>query len=189
MQWLSRGDRLLIGAGLILFQALVGCATSSDLKELDASLTQKVGASNTAVQSDVEELRNQLKAVEAAQEKRHQEVAQTLHALRADTKAVAEKVTEGEARRTQMLQEIRDGTAKTNQQLDRMIRVSAGLVKELHDVENALLGTLLGTYQAEEAALRGRLKVLTEVRQQLEAVNPPHQEAIETRQAGTAARE
>ncbi len=108
MRCVSQGDRLVVGAGLILLQALVGCASSSEIKELDAGLSQKMVSLDNSVQSEVLDLRQELKAVEAAQEKRHAEIAQTIKDLRADTKAIVQEITEGEAERTEILEELRE---------------------------------------------------------------------------------
>lgn len=136
----------------MLLHAVAGCATASDLEKVDKGLTQRLEAMNNALHIQVGELRTDLKAVQA------------------DAKAALEKITESEATTFQLLSEMKDQTTKSSRDLGKIVTLSAKLNTELQKVQRALRQTLAGVYHAEEAALRERLKVLVEVRKELESL-------------------
>ncbi len=170
----------LLGVGLLLLQGLAGCATGSDLEKLNAGLTQRVEAATSTVQAELNELQQELKAAHATQQKGQRDLAEALNAVRSESKAKYQELIERGTQRAQVLQElkddiaegrkaVRDYAAKSVQDLSKITTLSAELKAELQNVEQAVRQTLLGTYQAEEAALRERLKVVTKVRQNLES--------------------
>ncbi len=170
----------LLGVGLLLLQGLAGCATGSDLEKLNAGLTQRVEAATSTVQAELNELQQELKAAHATQQKGQRDLAEALNAVRSESKAKFQELIERGTQRVQVLQElkddiaegrkaVRDYAAKSVQDLSKITTLSAELKAELQNVEQAVRQTLLGTYQAEEAALRERLKVVTKVRQNLES--------------------
>lgn len=152
MTRVSQAERIFLGLGLMLLHAVAGCATASDLEKVDKGLTQRLEAMNNALHSQVGELRTDLKAVQA------------------DAKAALEKITESEATTFRMLSEMKDQTSKSSRDMGKIVTLSAKLNTELHKVQHALRHTLAGVYHAEEAALRERLKVLVEVRKELESL-------------------
>ncbi len=172
----------LLGVGLLLLQGLTGCVTGSDLEKLNAGLTQRVEAVNSTVQAELKELQQELKAAHATQQQGQRDLAEALNAVRSESKAKFEELLAGGTTRAQTLKELRDETAEARkavrdyaaqsvQDLSKITTVSAELKAELQNVGQAMRQTLLGTYQAEEAALRERLKVVTKVRQDLESAS------------------
>ena len=154
MTRVSRAERILLGLGLMIVQTVVGCVTASDLEKVDKGLTQRLEAMNNAVQVQVDELHTDVKAVQA------------------DTKAALEKITESEATMSEILREMHEQITKSTRDLGKMAGVSTELKVELRRVQQALRQTLAGVYHAEEAALRERLKVIGDVRKELEALEP-----------------
>ena len=172
MKLLSHSERLLVGIAFLLGQAVVGCATSSDLKELDAGLSQKMEAMNSSVQAEANGLRKELQAAQDAEADRHAELVRTLNELQSDTRTTAQRVTEGEAQRSKLLKDLRDQAEKSTDELARIVALTTDLRREIRNVEQVFARTLRGAYQAEEAALRERLRVLDLIEKELETLAP-----------------
>ncbi len=180
MRRLVPGVPISVGMAVVLLFGVTGCVTTTDLEKLDAGLTQKLEALNNTVQTQVAELRAQLRASQTAQAKRVEGLANYLTAVRADTTAAVEKVTAGELERSRILNELKTETtearkamtesaAETKRDVGRIAALTAELKTELHNIGRWARQTLLGNYKVEEAALRERLRALAQVREELES--------------------
>lgn len=148
---------LLSGLG---FLVSLGCVTATDLEKLDAKLNARLDGLDENVRARIEELRSDL----------GQQVTGGLQAGQRDTRAAVERLEKSLAQATETTrQTVADYAARSEQHLDRVAQLTAGLTEQLKGVQVAVKQTLLGTYEAEEAALRERLKVLSRLRQELGA--------------------
>lgn len=152
-------------SGLCLL-ASFGCVTGTDLEKLDAKLNARLDALDDSMQARIQELRSDL----------GEQVTGGLEASQRGTLAAVERLETSLARATETTrQTVVEYAARSEEHLDRIAELTAALQHQLQGVQAAVKQTLLGTYEAEEAALRERLKVLSRIRQELEtaAENEP----------------
>ncbi len=180
-QW--QGSPAVLGVGLLLLQGLTGCATGSDIEKLNTGLTQKVDAMNSIVQAELRELRQELKSAQTKRQKGQQNFVKALHEAQSASKARFDELAAGRAETAQTLKALKEETAearkavkdyvaKSVEDFGKIARVADELKAELQKVDRSVRQTLLGTYQAEEAALRERLKVVIKLRQGLQSESP-----------------
>lgn len=164
MKSLVRPGLGLTGIGLILLLGGTGCATTSDLQQLDQGLTQKLAALNTTIRTQVDDLRKELSGVRTGQEKRQEDLGRNLEAvkstleaevvglraqvdtLKVDTKAALEEVKTRETLTHQIMKEVKSDTAttrkafteyvaKSSQDLERIEAFAGDLTKQLQSVQ------------------------------------------------------
>lgn len=131
------GVRMSIG--LIFLLIGMGCATTSDLEEVNQGLTQKLEALDSTLRTQVADLRTDFKTAQATQE-------QSIAALTEET--------------NKRLSSIEQAVVK----VEHLPSLLAHLGAEMQ----ALKRTLFATYELEEVALRERLKALAEFRRNLD---------------------
>ncbi len=171
---------------VLLLPSLTACATSSDLEKLSQGLTEQFKSVDSTVQSRLLELGDQLRDLQAQEQERERKFSQALSAAQAESKEAFDGLMAEGARSAQRLEELRQRAAelkqetaetrravteyaeKSTQDLSRMATLAAQLRDELKSVQLVVTRTLLGTYEAEEASLRERLRVLSKVRQELQ---------------------
>ena len=182
MNRLLSAKAFLQGLPLISLLALTGCVTASDLEKLNKGLTEQLQAMEARTQSQAGDLRNELEAVHTAQDMLRKDLAE----VRADTKAAVEVVRQGEATRSRMQEELKAEINQNRRALTKYARENAEALQrtadftgrlstQVHDFQRGVTQIVVGSYRAEEAALRERLKSLVETREQLESVAGPTQ--------------
>ncbi len=121
--------------GLIFLLAGMGCASTSDLKQLDQGLSQKLETLDGKLQTQVGDLRTDLKTAQAAQE--------------TSLAALSDEI-------NRRLHSIEQAVAN--------VQHLPSLVTNLGAKIRAFRRTLFETYELEEVALRNRLKALEQFR-------------------------
>ncbi len=152
---------VLIGLGMLVLLGGTGCATSADLRRLNAELTQNQDA-------NAEVLRAELNAAQAAQAQQLEEMRRVLESVRAEM-ATANILTEYMAKTMDGINKMTLWAKNMNKQFANIKQVPAllsGLSMEMH----SLRLTLLESYRLEEAALKDRLRTMEQSLRQLEAL-------------------
>lgn len=162
---------------------LAGCITRSDLAKLDTQLTGQIQAMESRSQSQAAALENQLNAVSQGQQAISEQVGSTaasLAAVQADTKAAMESVQAAERTQLERYKELQKDVLRNRQSaaqfagqsaeaLKRIANFTGQVCQQVEKLNETTLQALIGSYRAEEAALKERLKAVQQSRINLES--------------------
>lgn len=172
----------LLGLPLFAAFSLSGCVTTSDLDQLNQQVTGQIEALERTNRAQLGELQAQLDDLRRGNDELRGDLAGlsgTLSDAKSETRAIRETVERSEASRAQMERKLeqeivrnREGLAayagKSAEALRRIAQRSGEVSTEVRSLRSGVMAMLLGTYRAEEAALRERLKTVVETRERLE---------------------
>lgn len=162
---------------LVLAPMLTGCVTAGDMEKLEARLTQQMRIN----QSRVEAARAELQNVQQGQESLRSDTNRSLAEAQADLKAGLEAIKDNAAKRAQMeealtakIDEVRHSViqygARSANVLTHIAANTDRVSTEIQGFREGIMQSLIGSYRAEEDALRVRLNGLVKTRLRLQAV-------------------
>lgn len=168
-------------SGLALTLALTGCVTGKDLTTLEGRLIEELQAMEARTQPQVGALQAELERVRGAQDSLREDLMQSLAAARSDTQAAQEAVKRGQASLDELKTVLQAEISQNRKALDQYAGQSAAALKqiaehtkrasgEMQGFRREMMQSLLGSFRAEEAALRERLNAMVQTRKQLESL-------------------